>query len=681
MYARFCALPRARVHVCPNVGWIRDFADPQTVLNLAFNGDYIFPENNPNWPQLDDPAINRAMARARAGGRRAGAREAWAEIDSMITATAAGDPVAVGQTAERLLRGRALRAAAVEPGPLRLLVHVAGVGRPQGRAAGVESGGPWPPTSSAACCGASCSWLLVSALTFVVFYVLPSADPAQLRAGRSASPETLAQIRESLGLDEPLPAQYWTFLTQPRAARRPRLQLLQQRVGRLAARRPPAGDDLADARRGRRVGARRGAARRRLGACAAARGSTSSRPAARCWGSRCRSTGSGSSRSTCSPTTSGCGRCCPAPAATCRSPTDPWRWLDLADPAVARARLDLRRRLRAPAARQHDRGAVGGLRAHGAREGPERAARRAGATRCARAATPLVTLAGLDVGLLLGGAVLTETVFGIPGIGRLSYDAIVNADYPVIQGTVLLAALLRDRREHRRRRALRVPRPAGADGSERASAAASARRGPARRVRHARRASCRRSTASRSRSRPAARSGSSASPARGKTVAATDRDGADARRRARASSGRVLLDGEDLLERAARAAARAARRRDRDGLPGPAVARCTRCCASARRSRRRCARTATCRARPRARARSSCSSWSRSPDARRRARRLSARAVGRHAPARDDRDGARERAARADRRRADDRARRDRAGADPRAAASACATSWGWRWC
>ena len=51
-----------------------------------------------------------------------------------------------------------------------------------------------------------------------------------------------------------------------------------------------------------------------------------------------------------------------------------------------------------------------------------------------------MTLAGLDIGLLLGGAVLTETVFGIPGIGRLNYDAIVHADYPVIQGTVLLAA-------------------------------------------------------------------------------------------------------------------------------------------------------------------------------------------------------------------------------------------------
>jgi peptide/nickel transport system substrate-binding protein len=92
MYGRFCALPRARVNACPNVGWIRDFADPQTVLDVAFNGNYIFPENNPNWPQLNDPAINRAMARAELTvGTQARAR-AWAQVDRMITATGAAIP-------------------------------------------------------------------------------------------------------------------------------------------------------------------------------------------------------------------------------------------------------------------------------------------------------------------------------------------------------------------------------------------------------------------------------------------------------------------------------------------------------------------------------------------------------------------------------------------------------------
>jgi peptide/nickel transport system permease protein len=57
------------------------------------------------------------------------------------------------------------------------------------------------------------------------------------------------------------------------------------------------------------------------------------------------------------------------------------------------------------------------------------------------AITPLVTVLGLDIAILLGGAVLTETVFDIPGIGRLNFDAIQHADFPIVQGTVVLAAI------------------------------------------------------------------------------------------------------------------------------------------------------------------------------------------------------------------------------------------------
>jgi peptide/nickel transport system permease protein len=56
------------------------------------------------------------------------------------------------------------------------------------------------------------------------------------------------------------------------------------------------------------------------------------------------------------------------------------------------------------------------------------------------AITPVVTLLGLDIGVLLGGAILTETVFNIPGVGRLAYGAIVRGDLPIIQGTVLFGA-------------------------------------------------------------------------------------------------------------------------------------------------------------------------------------------------------------------------------------------------
>ncbi|CAM4119463.1 ABC transporter permease [Deinococcus marmoris] len=53
-----------------------------------------------------------------------------------------------------------------------------------------------------------------------------------------------------------------------------------------------------------------------------------------------------------------------------------------------------------------------------------------------------VTLLGLNIGALIGGAVITETVFAIPGVGRLMVDAIFGRDYPVIQGLTLTFALI-----------------------------------------------------------------------------------------------------------------------------------------------------------------------------------------------------------------------------------------------
>jgi peptide/nickel transport system permease protein len=54
------------------------------------------------------------------------------------------------------------------------------------------------------------------------------------------------------------------------------------------------------------------------------------------------------------------------------------------------------------------------------------------------AAVPIVTTIGIGIALLIGGVVVTETVFAIPGIGRLTVDAILRRDYPVIQGVVLV---------------------------------------------------------------------------------------------------------------------------------------------------------------------------------------------------------------------------------------------------
>jgi peptide/nickel transport system permease protein len=56
------------------------------------------------------------------------------------------------------------------------------------------------------------------------------------------------------------------------------------------------------------------------------------------------------------------------------------------------------------------------------------------------ASLPVVTIIGIGFALLIGGAVVTESVFALPGLGRLTVDAIVRRDYPVIQGVILIVS-------------------------------------------------------------------------------------------------------------------------------------------------------------------------------------------------------------------------------------------------
>jgi peptide/nickel transport system permease protein len=60
----------------------------------------------------------------------------------------------------------------------------------------------------------------------------------------------------------------------------------------------------------------------------------------------------------------------------------------------------------------------------------------------ANAAVPIVTVIGIGIALLIGGVVVTETVFAIPGLGSLTVDAVLNRDFPVIQGVVLFFSVL-----------------------------------------------------------------------------------------------------------------------------------------------------------------------------------------------------------------------------------------------
>ena len=282
------------------------------------------------------------------------------------------------------------------------------------------------------------------------------------------------------------------------------------------------------------------------------------------------------------------------------------------------------------------------------------------------AINPILTILALDIATLLGGAILVEVVFNIPGIGLLAYTAIRHSDLLIVQGTVLLGAMFiivanivvdiayayldpRVRYE--------VSTPPASPSVE--------RRGPARRVPdRGRRGESRRRDLLRGGARTHARG-------RRRVGLGQDRRGDDdPRPDARAGGEDQRADpvrGARPAEPGRGGAAEDQGQRDRDDLPGPLDGAAS--AVQGRRADRRGGARPPGRdegAGPRARDRAAGARRDPRPGNAR--RRLPARVLGRDAPARDDRDGARERAEAADRGRADDRARRDRAGADPRAA-------------
>ncbi len=92
LYTRFCNVPDANVAFCPNVSFFKDFNDPQSLLDLVFNGKNILPVNNSNWSELDVPEINRAMAKAATIPRGSARNAAWGAIDRMIVEQAGAVP-------------------------------------------------------------------------------------------------------------------------------------------------------------------------------------------------------------------------------------------------------------------------------------------------------------------------------------------------------------------------------------------------------------------------------------------------------------------------------------------------------------------------------------------------------------------------------------------------------------
>jgi peptide/nickel transport system substrate-binding protein len=92
MYTKFCNVPANEPNICPNVGWLPDFHEPQTILDPTFNGKNILPSNNSNWPLLNDPAINTAMDRAEKLLGTSERYQAWGQIDDMVARTASAVP-------------------------------------------------------------------------------------------------------------------------------------------------------------------------------------------------------------------------------------------------------------------------------------------------------------------------------------------------------------------------------------------------------------------------------------------------------------------------------------------------------------------------------------------------------------------------------------------------------------
>jgi len=281
--------------------------------------------------------------------------------------------------------------------------------------------------------------IIVSALTFILFRILPTSDPAKLRAGRLQNPKIIAEIRHDLGLDKSLLTQFWLYMKGiflhfdlgfSYYSNAPVKSLISSRlpatlslvfggallwlstglaVGIISARKP--GSRLDRASMGGAL-VLVSAPEYWLGlillyAFAADIGQV---------------------------------RIFPGAGSYVGLTYDPLKWFTsmilpwivvAAGTAAIYARI-----MRGSLIETMGEDYIRTARAKGLSE------RRVVLRHGVRAAiSPIITILGLDIAALLGSSVLVETVFDIPGIGRLNYDAITHSDFPIVQGTVLLAAL------------------------------------------------------------------------------------------------------------------------------------------------------------------------------------------------------------------------------------------------
>jgi peptide/nickel transport system permease protein len=281
--------------------------------------------------------------------------------------------------------------------------------------------------------------ILVSALTFLFFDVFPSADPAVLRAGRNGSPQTIAYIRHELGLDKPVYVQFWNYMKgiflhfnfgYSYYSGASVLGLIKDRLPATIS--LTVGAALFWLLMGIPIGI----------LSAVKRGGYLDRTAM-----------GGALVFVSMPTfwlglivlflfadDIGQWHIFPGANSYVGLTVSPVHWFtSLIMPwfvLAATSAAIYSRVLRGSLIETMGEDYIRTARAKGLTE--NRVVWKHGVR---SAITPVVTIFGLDVGALLGGAVITETVFDIPGIGRLNYDAIIHSDFPIVQGTVILAAI------------------------------------------------------------------------------------------------------------------------------------------------------------------------------------------------------------------------------------------------
>jgi peptide/nickel transport system permease protein len=279
--------------------------------------------------------------------------------------------------------------------------------------------------------------VIVCGLTFVLFRVLPSANPALLRAGRDPQPRLIKEIERVLGLGKPLPVQFWDYLKEFFFHFNLGYSYYsEESVKSLIAERLPPTLSLTIGAAVLWIISGLG-----VGIISALKRNT--------WIDRL---SMGTALVLISAPEFWLGlvflllfandigqfKILPGAGTYVGLTYDPWKWFTslimpwivlAASYAAIYARL-----MRSTLSETMREDYIRTARAKGLRE---RAVIRQGVR---SAINPIITLFGLEVGVLLGGAVLVETVFNIPGIGRLAYQSIQSSDFPVIQGTVLLAA-------------------------------------------------------------------------------------------------------------------------------------------------------------------------------------------------------------------------------------------------